>query len=281
MMLDEDVQTVVKELSAWMCAARTEMGIAQSRVAGILGKSFSVVQRFDTDCGSASMLTFLGYLKTIGQLEMFREAMSLHGVTHDPLSVAHRTLRPSSKPYTYTQFHKHLKFEPNAELLVTEAVAMSLQEEGYLTRTESGGKSARNTKFFASSLNGARNSSHTYYFDNGRPLIRLRLVVPVGQLNENELAILFAGSEHVKNSLNQQVAATHRYHHLSELVVVPGHHAPTVIDLSQNTPIEVPWILTLLRHILRPESALPVPRPESVAGAYSKVSASEVPLVAE
>ena len=72
MMLDEDVQTVVKELSAWMCAARTEMGIAQSRVAGILGKSFSVVQRFDTDCGSASMLTFLGYLKTIGQLEMFR-----------------------------------------------------------------------------------------------------------------------------------------------------------------------------------------------------------------
>ncbi len=143
MMLDEDVQTVVKELSAWMCAARTEMGIAQSRVAGILGKSFSVVQRFDTDCGSASMLTFLGYLKTIGQLEMFREAMSLHGVTHDPLSVAHRTLRPSSKPYTYTQFHKHLKFEPNAELLVTEAVAMSLQEEGYLTRTESNGKSAK------------------------------------------------------------------------------------------------------------------------------------------
>lgn len=279
-MQDEDVQTVVNELSAWMCEARTEMGMTQSRVAGMLGKSFYAVKRFDADCGSASIQTFLGYLKTIGQLEMF-QVMSLNGVTNDPLSAAQLTRRPSSKPLTYTQFLKHLKFEPNAELLVTEAVAMSLQEEGYLTRTESGGKSARNTKFFATSLNGARNSSHTYYFDNGRPLIRLRLVVPVGQLNENELAILFAGSEHVKNSLNQQVAATHRYHHLSELVVVPGHHAPTVIDLSQNTPIEVPWILTLLRHILRPESALPVPRPESVAGAYSKVSASEVPLVAE
>ena len=142
-MQDEDVQTVVNELSAWMCEARTEMGMTQSRVAGMLGKSFYAVKRFDADCGSASIQTFLGYLKTIGQLEMFREAMSLNGVTNDPLSAAQLTRRPSSKPLTYTQFLKHLKFEPNAELLVTEAVAMSLQEEGYLTRTESNGKSAK------------------------------------------------------------------------------------------------------------------------------------------
>ena len=31
-MQDEDVQTVVNELSAWMCEARTEMGMTQSRV---------------------------------------------------------------------------------------------------------------------------------------------------------------------------------------------------------------------------------------------------------
>ncbi len=71
-MQDEDVQTVVNELSAWMCEARTEMGMTQSRVAGMLGKSFYAVKRFDADCGSASIQTFLGYLKTIGQLEMFR-----------------------------------------------------------------------------------------------------------------------------------------------------------------------------------------------------------------
>ena len=141
-MQDEDVQTVVNELSAWMCEARTEMGMTQSRVAGMLGKSFYAVKRFDADCGSASIQTFLGYLKTIGQLEMFR-VMPQNGDTTDPLSAAQLTRRPSSKPLTYTQFLKHLKFEPNAELLVTEAVAMSLQEEGYLTRTESNGKSAK------------------------------------------------------------------------------------------------------------------------------------------
>lgn len=77
-MQDEDVQTVVNELSAWMCEARTEMGMTQSRVAGMLGKSFYAVKRFDADCGSASIQTFLGYLKTIGQLVRIPAKLNSH-----------------------------------------------------------------------------------------------------------------------------------------------------------------------------------------------------------
>lgn len=222
--VDPEVAMILKTMGNYIAARRKESGFRQSDIAESAGLTPATIIRVEKGGGQIRLVTFLTYLKELGELSIFGDLF-----TNLDDGSRRRIRTPSIQeiemdgPLSAAQFLARVQAEPNLELEVTRRAAVSLVRTGkYAVRDEDG-------RVLACSVDQAKLSEHEYQCADGHVggISRMRLVLSEEALSDDQLTtVRFIGYGNLMNRINDRLKTREVTAVVDKIDVVPeGPHS--------------------------------------------------------
>lgn len=221
--VDPEVAMILKTMGNYIAARRKELGFRQSDVAESAGLTPATIIRVEKGGGQIRLVTFLTYLKELGELSVFGDLFTnLDDGSRRRIRTPTVQENEVDGPLSAAQFLARVQAEPKLELEVTRRAAVSLVRTGnYAVRDEGG-------KVLACSIDQAKLSEHEYQTADGHVggVSRMRLVLSESALTDEQLTtVRFIGYTNLMKRVNDRLEAREVTAVVDKIDVVPeGPH---------------------------------------------------------
>ncbi|MDX7711765.1 helix-turn-helix transcriptional regulator [Aeromonas caviae] len=222
--VDPEVAMILKTMGNYIAARRKELGFRQSDVAESAGLTPATIIRVEKGGGQIRLVTFLTYLKELGELSVFGDLFTnLDDGSRRRIRTPTVQEIETDGPLSAAQFLARVQAEPKLELEVTRRAAVSLVRTGnYAVRDEDG-------KVLACSIDQAKLSEHEYQTADGHVggVSRMRLVLSESALTDEQLTtVRFIGYANLMKRVNDRLEAREVTAVVDKIDVVPeGPHS--------------------------------------------------------
>ncbi|WP_328223560.1 helix-turn-helix transcriptional regulator [Aeromonas caviae] len=245
--VDPEVAMILKTMGNYIAARRKESGFRQSDIAESAGLTPATIIRVEKGGGQIRLVTFLTYLKELGELSIFGDLF-----TNLDDGSRRRIRTPSIQeiemdgPLSAAQFLARVQAEPKLELEVTRRAAVSLVRTGkYAVRDEDG-------RVLACSIDQAKLSEHEYQCADGHVggISRMRLVLSEGALSDDQLTtVRFIGYANLMKRVNDRLEAREITAVVDKIDVVPeGPHS--LIFLKDGREVGSQFVCDTILNVL-------------------------------
>ncbi|MGU5794225.1 helix-turn-helix transcriptional regulator [Aeromonas hydrophila] len=222
--VDPEVAMILKTMGNYIAARRKELGFRQSDVAESAGLTPATIIRVEKGGGQIRLVTFLTYLKELGELSVFGDLFTnLDDGSRRRIRTPTVQESEIDGPLSAAQFLARVQADPKVELEVTRRAAVSLVRTGnYAVRDEDG-------KVLACSIDQAKLSEHEYQTADGHVggVSRMRLVLSESELTDEQLTtVRFIGYGALMQRLNDRLKAREVTAEIDKIEVVSeGSHS--------------------------------------------------------
>lgn len=229
--IDPDVAMVLKTMGNYLAAKRKSLGFRQVDVAECMNMTETTVVRVEKGGGQIRLVTFLTYLKELGELSVFADVFTKMdaGTRQRVRPVSSEPTDPST-PLSASEFLARVQRDPNLEAMVTPRAAVSLARAGYAVRY---GQHESVDVIYATSMDVARNSEHVYQGSDGERIggvAKLRLVLAESKLSAKQLTVVRLEHASLQGRLNARFQAAKTPVFIEEILTIPdGQHVLTFL----------------------------------------------------
>lgn len=223
--VDPEVAMILKTMGNYIAARRKGLGFRQSDIAESAGLTAATIIRVEKGGGQIRLVTFLTYLKELGELSIFGDIFT-NLDDGDRRRIRTPTVQETETdgPLSAAQFLARVQAEPKLELEVTRRAAVSLVRTGnYAVREEAG-------RVLACSIDQAKLSEYEYQTADGSHVggvSRMRLVLSESALTDEQLTtVRFIGYTNLMKRINDRLEAREVTAVVDKIDVVPeGNHS--------------------------------------------------------